>query len=178
MHIIHGQFKKKKLMIPPSTVTRPTSQSVKESIFNVLKHRYYFDFENKNILDGCCGSGSLGIEAMSLGSVTTFIDESAKVLKIVRKNLNMIQKSATTLCCDIRKISENQHAIMDLIFLDPPYDQKIIPDILIELQRRHWINRSTLCVLEAQKEYILDESYIKFYGQTVVSFGFFNSIDS
>ncbi len=172
MHIIHGQFKKKKLLMPPPTLTRPTSQSIKESIFNVLRHRYNFNFEGKNVLDGCCGSGSIGIEMMSLGAQAIFVDESKKALDIVQKNLNAIEKKARILCCDILKIPTNPCHSMDLIFLDPPYHKKIIPDILASLKQRRWINDSTLCVLEAQENYMLDKCCIKEYGQTVVSFGF------
>jgi 16S rRNA (guanine966-N2)-methyltransferase len=175
MHIIHGQFKKKKLLMPPPTLTRPTSQSIKESIFNILRHRYDFDFEGKNVLDGCCGSGSIGIEMMSLGAQAIFVDESVKALDIVQKNLHAIEKKAPLLCCDILKIRTNPSDPMDLIFLDPPYHKKIIPDILTSLTQRHWINDSTLCVLEAQEEYMLDRGCIKEYGQTAVSFGFFKT---
>ena len=90
MRIISGVFKGRSIEFLKNSNTRPLKDSVRENIFNVLKHsnRIEIDIENSNVLDVYCGIGSFGIECLSRGAQqVTFIDQSFKASSILKQNL-------------------------------------------------------------------------------------------
>ena len=90
MRIISGVFKGRSIEFLKNSNTRPLKDSVRENIFNVLKHsnRIEIDIENSNVLDVYCGIGSFGIECLSRGAQqVTFIDQNFKASSILKQNL-------------------------------------------------------------------------------------------
>jgi 16S rRNA (guanine966-N2)-methyltransferase len=124
MRIIAGAYKGRNLKSPPSMNVRPTSDRLRETLFNVIAPR----IQDARFLDLCAGSGAVGIEALSRGaSHATFVDRSRRSCTLIESNVE--------LC----RVSEDQHAIYcsevheflrqttspawDIIFFDPPYKE-------------------------------------------------------
>ncbi|MCL2401796.1 MAG: 16S rRNA (guanine(966)-N(2))-methyltransferase RsmD [Oscillospiraceae bacterium] len=120
MRVISGTARGRKLKTPGGFDIRPTSDIVKESIFNIIQ----FDIEGRKVLDLFAGTGQLGIEALSRGAESvTFVDSKRESAELVRENLKLcgFADSAVVYCCDALAFL-NSNERFDLIFLDPPYD--------------------------------------------------------
>lgn len=163
---------------------RPTSSKVKQAIFNIIVHNQNFGvafLENTSVLDLCCGTGILGLEALSRGAkAATFIDKNIEVLKLAESNLLKIDKNLHAKCTflklDAFELPFAQKAF-GLIFLDPPYHQKDADKILDILVKRNWIENGGFIVLESQKNFKLSRENNKLqiiierkYGNTKLFF--------
>ena len=149
MRVISGEYKSIKLNSLEGMNTRPTTDKVKESIFNMI------DCLDKKSLDLFSGTGSLGIEALSRGGEKTiFIDLSKEAIKIIYSNLEKckIQKKNYEVYKNdfIRaiKILAKKEEKFDLIFLDPPYNKKIIDKALKLILENNLCNNECLIVCE------------------------------
>src|SRR2546430_13065900 len=88
MRIIAGKFRGRKLKSPPSSQTRPTSDRLRETLFNILAPQ----IEGARFLDLCAGTGAVGIEALSRGAAhVTFVDQSKKMCELIERNLQLSQ---------------------------------------------------------------------------------------
>ncbi|KAF8817987.1 16S rRNA (guanine(966)-N(2))-methyltransferase RsmD [Rickettsia endosymbiont of Cardiosporidium cionae] len=124
-------------------------------MFNILQSgKYTKDGNNAiyqaNILDLYCGSGSLGIEAISRGAkMATLVDNNAYHIDIVRKNIALIgeENNIYPIHSDIFKLSQINDKF-DLIFIDPPYTQNKLEDIIIEIKQREWATQQTIIFYE------------------------------
>lgn len=115
--ITGGQFKGKKLLLPPESVTRPTSTRTREALFSIL-----FSMERSlsetHFLDGFSGSGAVGIEALSRGAqFVTFVEHDLAIQKILRENT----KSMGLKNFSVLRRFEEVSTTCDVVFLDPPY---------------------------------------------------------
>ena len=120
MRVISGTSRGRKLKEPVGFDIRPTSDKVKESVFNIIQ----FDIEGRSVLDLFAGTGQFGIEALSRGAKSAvFVDSSADSVKIIRDNLKICGFSdlATVYARDVLRYLANDEKF-DLIFIDPPYD--------------------------------------------------------
>lgn len=159
--------------------TRPTTDRVKENLFNIIATY----IEGSVVLDLFAGSGSLGIEALSRGARNAvFADQSEKSIEIIQKNLEhtkFIENSEVFLGeaqLILKKLSQ-QGKKFDIIFLDPPYKKEIVPQILVELQNFEVLEERVLIVAETDVEDNLPESCgqlvvakIQKYGKTKLTF--------
>jgi len=137
MRVISGKFKGKKLIEPRDKETRPLKDLTKESIFNIINHsnKFSIDLKKAPVLDLFSGVGSFGIECLSQGaSHVTFIEKYEAVLPILKKNLDNLKSEIN---CDIiesdilnRLEFKSLKLTYDLIFLDPPYKEKALENIL------------------------------------------------
>jgi 16S rRNA (guanine(966)-N(2))-methyltransferase RsmD len=121
MRIIAGKFKSRRLKGTPPASIRPTSDKLRETIFNILGARV----EGATFLDGCAGMGAIGIEAISRGAgFVFFVEQSRKACQIIRDNLKDlgIQDGFKILEMDLRKSFE-VIGMVDIGFIDPPYDR-------------------------------------------------------
>ena len=129
MRVITGTARGMKLETPAGMDVRPTTDKVKESIFNIVQ----FDIEDRRVLDLFAGSGQLGIEALSRGAKScTFVDKSAKSLTAVKANLahTRLADRATVKNEDSSSFLKLTRETFDLAFLDPPYGNEIIDGVL------------------------------------------------
>lgn len=118
MRIISGKYRGKKLKEFELDSTKPTTDRVKESIFNLIQ----FEVQEAKVLDLFAGTGALGIEALSRGAKkVVFVDNNEKAIKIINENLNNIQGDFEVKKLDYIKFLESNKDKFDLIFLDPPY---------------------------------------------------------
>ncbi|OOB78973.1 MAG: 16S rRNA (guanine(966)-N(2))-methyltransferase RsmD [Epulopiscium sp. Nuni2H_MBin003] len=132
MRVISGKYRGTKLFSPDGTATRPTTDRIKETLFNIIN----FDINECTFLDLFSGTGQIGIEAMSRGAKSvTFVEEDNNAIKILEKNIEKIrlQNACKTYKMNINKalpkISAEQQTY-DIIFLDPPYYYTGIGDIV------------------------------------------------
>jgi len=126
MRVIAGQFRSRRLKGAPFPGIRPTSDKLRETIFNVLGPRV----EGARFLDGCAGMGAIGIEAISRGAgFVCFVEQSRKACQIIRENLTDldIQDGFKILEMDLRK-SFGVIGTIDIGFIDPPYDRDDLYD--------------------------------------------------
>lgn len=124
MRIIAGKYRGRKLKSPPTLATRPTSDRLRETLFNVLAPR----IESSRFLDLCAGTGAVGIEALSRGaSQVTFVDQSRRMCPLIEANLETLEieddfKVVTAEASDfLRKFVKEVTSPFDIIFFDPPY---------------------------------------------------------
>jgi 16S rRNA (guanine966-N2)-methyltransferase len=159
MRIISGKFKGKKIFSPKDSKTRPLKDLTKESIFNILVHskKIKINLENSNILDLFSGVGSFGIECLSRGvEKVTFIENYHGVLPILKKNLESLKtiKNFEIITQDINK-GLNFYDLdkkFDLIFLDPPYKDKIIPKLIIDIYNKKILKKNGIIVIHRHKK--------------------------
>ena len=133
MRVITGIARGKKLMSPEGLDTRPTAERVKEAIFSIIQ----FDIEGRHVLDLFCGSGQLGIEALSRGAFScVFADMDRRAADIARKNIESCRFSeqAEVFCSDgLSLLSRMKKGRFGLIFLDPPYHGDLLKQSLLKI---------------------------------------------
>ncbi len=184
MRIISGEFKGKKLLQPIDNKTRPLKDLLKESLFNILSHSKKIDvkIENSNVLDLFSGVGSFGLEALSRGAKNViFVESYSNVLSVLKKNISNlnVKKKTEILEKDIfEHLNFDQfNNTFDMIFLDPPYDEKNISLIVSKIFRSKILSPKGLLILhrhKKEKDTFLDQFNIieeKKYGISKVIFG-------
>jgi 16S rRNA (guanine966-N2)-methyltransferase len=158
MRIIAGKFRSRKLLSPLPTITRPTADRARESIFNIINSLNGFKLEDATVLDVFAGSGGLGLEALSRGAAhVTFLEKNPHALTILKQNIACLGVSSqcSVVVGDATRPPEASHPV-NLVFLDPPYDQAIEEPCLTALHNRSWINAETLIILETSAKRALN----------------------
>ena len=147
--IISGDLKGRKFFFPDSDGLRPTSGKTRETLFNWLQ----FDIAGKIVLDLFSGSGALGIEAISRGAKKTLlIEKNIKVFKSLKSNLELIVSTKFELVNKdaIEYLKKLEYDAFDYIFLDPPFNQQILPLVLNLLSERKLINSNSQIYIESE----------------------------
>ena len=127
MRVSVGLYKNHKLTTPKGSKTRPTSEKLRQTVFNICQHAV----ADAAFLDVFAGSGAMGIEALSRGARhATFIENNRQALHAIKKNLSRLQLTdqGTILSLDVLKalkLLEKKREGFDLIYIDPPYGQKV-----------------------------------------------------
>ncbi|MCX8953263.1 MULTISPECIES: 16S rRNA (guanine(966)-N(2))-methyltransferase RsmD [unclassified Ruegeria] len=152
MRIIAGEFRGRALTPvgkgDAGAHLRPTTDRVRESLFNVLAHQ--IDFDGLRVLDLFAGTGALGLEALSRGAAhVTFVDDGRVAQGLIRKNIDLTRSAGRTdlIRRDATRLGENPGAPYDLIFLDPPYG-KAMGQKAIDALANGWIADDALLVWE------------------------------
>lgn len=156
MRVIGGRFRGTKLAELGSgdvqAHLRPTSDRVRESIFNLLVNGGYGDvLQDARVLDLFAGTGALGLEALSRGAAhVTFIDDGAVARGLLRQNIEKLRAMGCTKLFrrDATQLGENRGAAFSLVFLDPPYGQGLGARALASAQAGGWLAASALIVWE------------------------------
>jgi len=150
MRIISGDSKGRKLATPKDLSLRPTSDRVKESIFNILRGQ----IEGGTVLDLFAGTGNLGIEALSRGAKeVTFVEKGKQALRLIQKNLEQfgMEERSEVLPTDANRaieILKERGKAFDLIFMDPPYEQGLIERTLMKLNSHPIYHKDSVLVVE------------------------------
>lgn len=138
MRIIAGQLRGRALLAPPGRATRPTTDRVREALFNLLAARRPLD--GARVLDLFAGTGALGLEAVSRGAASAvFVEAHAPTLGLARRNADRlgVEAACTFLRADVLAFLRRLPiAPFDLAFADPPYELDTLPE-LPELARPH-----------------------------------------
>jgi 16S rRNA (guanine(966)-N(2))-methyltransferase RsmD len=150
MRIISGTSKGRKLVTPRSQSLRPTSDRVKESIFNILQD----DIVGKVVLDLFAGTGNLGIEALSRGAKKTiFVEKGRQALRLIQRNLTQfgLEERSEILPKDANRaigILKQKGESFDLILMDPPYEKGLIQKTLMTLNSHQIYHKDSILVIE------------------------------
>ena len=159
MRIISGSFKGKKISEPKDIKTRPLKDLTKESIFNIIKHsnKLKVNLLNSNVLDLFSGVGSFGIECLSRDAKkVVFVENYSGVLPILKKNLKNLQSIENYLI--IEKDIYNSDIFLkledkfDIIFLDPPYRNKNLDKVLIDIDEQKILNKNGIIIIHRHKK--------------------------
>ncbi|HZV21725.1 MAG TPA: 16S rRNA (guanine(966)-N(2))-methyltransferase RsmD [Hyphomicrobiales bacterium] len=153
MRIIGGRFKGRSIVAPPGMATRPTSDRVREALFNVLSHGIEeFEIEGIRVLDLFAGSGALGLEALSRGaSYCLFVEESAIARAAIRENIERLGLTGATKVWRRDSTRLGPAAAMQpfqLLFADPPYGKGLGEKALCAASGGGWLSKGAVCVLE------------------------------
>lgn len=160
MRIIGGRFKGTRLAAPGAqgggkAHLRPTSDRVRESLFNLLEHGDYPEIEGGRVLDLFAGTGALGFEALSRGAASVvFIDEGAAARGLIRQNIDTLRAIGQTKLWrrDATRLGPCRGAPFDLIFADPPYGKGLGERAIASALSGGWIAPGAVVVLEDSAE--------------------------
>jgi 16S rRNA (guanine966-N2)-methyltransferase len=186
MRIISGNLKGKSINFVKNSTTRPLKDSVKENIFNILKHSKLINvkIENSHILDLYSGIGSFGIECISRGaSKVVFVEKNKNSSNILKKNITKLSIEEKTKVLNdkidnVLNMFDNKD--FDIFFLDPPFADKDFIKILNLIKNKKIFNSDHIVIIHRDvrtndnlKNY-LSEIMIKKYGRSKIIFGVFN----
>ena len=184
MRVIGGRLKGRALKGPGSNVIRPTSDLLRETVFNILAHSYDNPVEGAQTIDLFAGTGAMGIEALSRGAhFALFVDERAEACASVQANVEALELGGLSriLRRDARKLgAAPEGRSFSLAFLDPTYGKGLVPPTLKALRDGGWLGKDALVVIEerAGAEVDLPDGFAlietRCYGGTQVVFACFN----
>ncbi len=156
MKIISGSLKGRNVLGYHIDGTRPTMDRVKESIFSMIQN----DLKESIVLDLFAGSGNLGFEAISNGaSFCYFVDKNPQAIKTIKQNSSNFQtdEKIQTYVLDYRKalkLFKEQNIKFNIVFLDPPYHEKILIDLLNTLVKEQLLEKEASVVVEMEENSI------------------------
>lgn len=161
----------------PVAHLRPTSDRVRESIFNLLINGGHGNpVAGARVLDLFAGTGALGLEALSRGAASvTFVDDGAKALSLLRANVAKLRVEAETriLRQDARRLPPNPDAACSLVFLDPPYGKALGEAALAAAAKGGWLAPGAMIVWEESTAPVPPEGFTQIdqrkYGDTLVT---------
>lgn len=150
MRVIAGTARSLPLKTPEGLDTRPTTDRIKETLFNMLQ----WDIQGAVFVDLFSGSGAIGIEALSRGARKAyFVDNSARAIECIHQNLAFTKQQNRAIvirqdaCSALTTIREE--TAVDIIFMDPPYNQGHERNVLMALKDRDYVTRDTRIIVEA-----------------------------
>ncbi len=159
MRVITGSARGRKLKTPENYDIRPTTDNVKEALFNILQ----FDIEGRRVLDLFAGTGQLGIECLSRGAASaTFVDKDRDALRIVNDNLKSCGLTAAVVQADALSFLQKGQQF-DLIFVDPPYDSGLYEAVLERINLVDILSDGGIIICEARRERNLPETAAPYY---------------
>ena len=160
MRVISGSARGRKLIAPPGLDTRPTTDRVKYSIFNIISPYLPANM----VLDLFSGSGALGIEALSRGSSHgVFVENQKPALAVTKQNIALARVSdrAEIVCSDALTYLERTSCKFDIIFLDPPYNTGLLNKAVAKIAENNLLSENGIIV--AESEYMGEEPENDFF---------------
>ena len=153
MRIVAGKYRGRRLLGPADESIRPTADRARQALFDILAHADLTPdgtspLIGATVLDACCGTGAMGIEALSRGAARAiFLDHDGKALDIARANLAAIGAKAEIVRADARH-PPRAPAAATLVFLDPPYGEGAAAPMLGALAAQGWIAPGAIVAVE------------------------------
>ena len=149
MRVIAGKARRLNLETLPGLDTRPTTDRIKETLFNILQA----DIPGASFLDLFAGSGAIGIEALSRGAENAvFVDKNPKACACIRRNLEFTRlPGGSVLNMDVIQAlrSLEGRAVFDCVFMDPPYGKELENKVTDYLMRSALADEETLIIIES-----------------------------
>jgi 16S rRNA (guanine966-N2)-methyltransferase len=157
IRIIGGQYRGKKLHFPSVEGLRPTSDRIRETLFNWLMH----DIRDARCLDAFAGSGALGLEAFSRGAKrVVFLEQSPLAHANLQKNIRSFNNPALNLLkTDARHYLQNSKEQFDIIFLDPPFAQNYLPQCIADIVQQNLLVQGGLLYVESANVIEMNEQH-------------------
>jgi len=157
MRVVAGRYRGRRLQVPQGRDVRPTSDRSREALFNILQSGRLTEdvspLPGARVLDAFAGSGALGIEAFSRGaSEVVFIEQAPAALTFLRENLRDLEPADALriLKADALRPPRTDRPV-DLLLMDPPYQQDLAEPALIALAEGGWLRPGTLVVVETSR---------------------------
>ena len=170
MRVITGTARGRRLKELEGMETRPTTDRVKEGIFNIIQ----FDIEGRRVLDLFAGTGQLGIEALSRGAASAvFVDQRRDAAALTRDNLKLTELSdrGQVICGDAMAYLSGAKAKFDLIFLDPPYAAKLWDSTLNAISRFDILSDHGIIICESPLDQEMPEMAPPYYLHRTYRYG-------
>ena len=164
MRVIAGKARRLQLKTVPGLGTRPTTDRIKETLFNIINNDLY----DTNFLDLFSGSGAIGIEALSRGAKKAyFVEKNRQAVMCIQDNLKTtrLTDDAVVMKQNVKTALEELNSrgvLFDIIFMDPPYNKLMEKDVLIFLAKSALIDKNSMIIVEADIE--TDFDYVKDLG--------------
>jgi 16S rRNA (guanine(966)-N(2))-methyltransferase RsmD len=161
MRVIAGNYKGRRLKTLDGMKVRPTSDRMRETLFNILAPR----IEEARFLDLCAGSGAVGIEALSRGAAqATFVEISKKTIGIIAENLQHcgITEGFNLVARDALQAAKHfaaEGAQFDLIYFDPPYDSELYSPVMWQIAKGTLLGPDGLVIVEHRRQLPLAPNY-------------------
>ena len=186
MRIISGILKGKSINYVKNLTTRPLKDSVKENIFNILKHSNLIDvvIENSNILDLYSGIGSFGLESISRGARNvTFVEQDKNAANILNENIIHLGVSSKAITINNKVesfLKNNKNKKFNIFFLDPPFsDKKFIQDLSLINESKIYKKKHIIIIHRKRESEDNFHNFLKMivtkqYGRSKIIFGVFN----
>lgn len=184
MRVVGGSLKGRTLKGPATQAVRPTSDRLRESIFNILAHGYDDPIDGSRVIDLFAGTGALGLEALSRGAAfCLFVDDGTEARSLIRANVEAFALGGVTKIFrrDATRLGamppQNQFT---LAFLDPPYGKGLADRALLALHDGGWLAEGALVLVEeeAKADIVIPEAFkeldVRAYGETklwILSYG-------
>lgn len=167
MRVIAGKARRLLLKTVPGNSTRPTTDQIKETLFNMMQPY----LPGSSFLDLFAGSGAIGIEALSRGAArAVFVENDRRACNCIRENLThtRLEEDALLVQGDVLRTLQTMQPAnrFDIIFMDPPYDRGLEKDVLTILRDSPLADAETLIVVEASNR--TDFSYLEVLGYETV----------
>lgn len=168
MRVIAGKARRIQLNTIKGDNTRPTTDRIKETLFNMIHNQLY----DINFLDLFSGSGAIGIEALSRGAQKAIlVEKNREAVKCIKLNLEKthLTDQAEVLCDDVFSVLnrlQSKKEVFDIVFMDPPYNKALEKNVLIFLAKSDLINENSTIIVEASLETEFD--YVKELGFEIV----------
>ncbi|NQZ00580.1 MAG: 16S rRNA (guanine(966)-N(2))-methyltransferase RsmD [Bdellovibrionales bacterium] len=159
MRIIAGQFRGHRLVAFKAGHIRPTTDRVKESLFNRLQAK----IPGAKVLDLFSGTGSLGLEALSRGAEhVQFVDSHPKSIGILKKNVQLLKVEGIVSIsqADVRQFLKTLQAPYDLIFIDPPFTKKMADQVMADLASSKAFGPETTIAIESSHQEEMKDEYL------------------
>ena len=160
MRVIAGSARRTNLVTPAGMDTRPTTDRIKETLFNMIN----YDLPDCRFLDLFAGSGGIGIEALSRGArYCVFVEKAPEALGCSRENLTAthLEEQAKVLGCDVLSALsrlDGSEDVFDLVIMDPPYRKELELEVLARLASSSLIDEYSIIVVETALDTELDEA--------------------
>lgn len=151
MRVIAGSARSVPLMTPAGMDTRPTTDKIKETLFNMIN----FDLPDCVFVDLYSGSGAIGIEAISRGAKHAyFVENSRKAVECIKANVAKCKfaDEATIISRDVKDSIYEIHDKADIIFMDPPYELGDEVNVMKQLKASSIVDEDTIIIIEAKIE--------------------------
>ncbi|VAW06847.1 16S rRNA (guanine(966)-N(2))-methyltransferase [hydrothermal vent metagenome] len=163
MRVVGGIHRGRKLIPPGGNAIRPTTDRMRETIFNILSHypaglAGTMGLAGARVLDVFAGTGAMGIEALSRGAChATFFDRDRKALQLVKKNIALLglEDIVTIKSVTAPRFPPSKDSY-DIIFLDPPYRLDIIPEVIHSLKENGYLAGNCMIIAEYPSGRILE----------------------
>ena len=181
MRIVAGAHKGHTIAAPKGDVARPTTDRVRESLFNLLAHAHDIDWTGLRVIDLFAGSGALGLEAISRGaSFCLFVENDSRSRGAIRDNVEALGLYGCTRihrrdATHLGPKPANLGAPFDVAFLDPPYRQALVEPTLAALTAGEWLQENALISIETSTDETVqcpeafEEAETRRYGDTQIT---------
>ena len=167
MRVISGTVRGKRLKEPSDYSIRPTTDMVKEALFNIIQ----FDIEGRRVLDLFAGTGQLGIECLSRGAASvTFVDQSKESVAIVKQNLKTCGFEARVVQTDSIDFLSRADKY-DIILLDPPYATNLLDKALELINSVDILSEGGIIVCESGREKPMPDMNLPYFKRKEYNYG-------